>query len=208
MPTLNFTVDAALLEDRGKRLVGRPSTALAELIKNSYDADATLVRVLMDTQAPGKIVVSDNDRGMTIEEFSSLWMRLGSTHKTKERVSRRLRRPLTGSKGVGRIAAQLLSHHMRIESVSHSRLTERLEASLNWDEAVKAGDLVSVQVKYDLKKLGSPASPGTSVVMSKLRQPWTEDDVSNLARDVWRLQPPFRGRGGFPQRFRDSVRGD
>lgn len=39
----NFTVDAALLRELGERLVGKPHIALAELVKNSYDADATEV---------------------------------------------------------------------------------------------------------------------------------------------------------------------
>ena len=40
-----FTVDAELLRELGERLVGRPHIALAELIKNSYDADATKVEI-------------------------------------------------------------------------------------------------------------------------------------------------------------------
>ena len=36
-----FTVDAALLQELGERLIGRAHIALSELIKNSYDADAT-----------------------------------------------------------------------------------------------------------------------------------------------------------------------
>ncbi|GAP07448.1 hypothetical protein ATHL_02330 [Anaerolinea thermolimosa] len=46
MPSkINFSVDARLLQELGEGLVGKPSTALAELIKNAYDADATLVKV-------------------------------------------------------------------------------------------------------------------------------------------------------------------
>jgi hypothetical protein len=37
-----FDVDAALLQELGKRLVGRAHIALAELVKNAYDADASL----------------------------------------------------------------------------------------------------------------------------------------------------------------------
>ena len=41
MPTIPFTIDAELLRELGERLVGKPHMALAELIKNGYDADAT-----------------------------------------------------------------------------------------------------------------------------------------------------------------------
>lgn len=37
----SFTVDTHVFRELGALLVGRDSTALIELIKNSYDADAT-----------------------------------------------------------------------------------------------------------------------------------------------------------------------
>ena len=40
-----FTVDTHLFRELGELLVGRDSTALIELIKNAYDADATEVIV-------------------------------------------------------------------------------------------------------------------------------------------------------------------
>ena len=40
-----FTVDTHVFRELGELLVGRDSTALIELIKNAYDADATLVVV-------------------------------------------------------------------------------------------------------------------------------------------------------------------
>ena len=39
-----FTVDTKFFRELGELLVGRDSTAWVELIKNAYDADATLVR--------------------------------------------------------------------------------------------------------------------------------------------------------------------
>ena len=41
---LAFDVDAALLVELGERLVARRSVALAELIKNAYDADSDRAR--------------------------------------------------------------------------------------------------------------------------------------------------------------------
>jgi hypothetical protein len=40
-----FTVDTHLFRELGELLVGRDSTALVELIKNAYDADATEIIV-------------------------------------------------------------------------------------------------------------------------------------------------------------------
>lgn len=65
-----FEVDAGLLFQLGERLVARPSIALAELIKNAYDADATRVTVRLEnvTTESGAILISDNGTGMTFEQ--------------------------------------------------------------------------------------------------------------------------------------------
>jgi hypothetical protein len=61
----------------GERLVGQSHIALAELIKNSYDADATVVEV---TVRPDSIIVSDDGHGMDFASFKNFWMRIGSPH--------------------------------------------------------------------------------------------------------------------------------
>jgi len=94
---IEFSVDAALLKELGERLVGKPHIALAELVKNSYDADATKVRISFDKDA---IEVTDNGDGMSRGEFRNFWMRIGTTHKQLSPTTR-LNRTVSGSKGVG-----------------------------------------------------------------------------------------------------------
>ena len=68
-----FTVDTHLFRELGELLVGRDSTALIELIKNSYDADATEVIVHgenLDNPEQGRIVILDNGTGMTRDQFN------------------------------------------------------------------------------------------------------------------------------------------
>ena len=61
MTQLPFTIDAKLLRELGERLVGKPSIALGELIKNSYDADAKVVDIQFDQSDNGCIVISDSN---------------------------------------------------------------------------------------------------------------------------------------------------
>ena len=103
MPTLTFTVDSALLRELGECLIGRHHVALAELVKNSYDADANAVLINFDPE-DDTIEVIDDGHGMTYEEFKKFWMRIGTPHKSANPLSRKLGRPLTGSKGVGRLS--------------------------------------------------------------------------------------------------------
>lgn len=198
MDTLPFTIDAELLKELGERLVGKPHVALAELIKNGYDADATQVTINF---LPEKdyIKIRDNGHGMTFEEFKKFWMRIGTTHK-KTRQSRNLKRPMTGSKGVGRLAVQFLAKKLHIKTVPMDNNGEWLEAEVNWEEAIKARDLTKVEVFYSLKNTNPPFSHGTLILLSGLKDEWEDDDdknklkrnpVQDLASEIWWLQPPF-----------------
>jgi signal transduction histidine kinase len=193
MPTISFSVDSALLRELGERLVGKPHIALAELIKNSYDADATRVIVRF---VDGEIEVADNGHGMNFQEFKKFWMRIGTPHKQAEGFSRYLKRPVTGSKGVGRLAVQFLGKHLRICTVSRKNPRSELNASVDWDKAVKAGELTRAQAQYSksIRKTTFPGDRpyGTTIVITDLNQLWQKDDFIYLAREIWPLQPPFR----------------
>src|SRR5437868_15160865 len=85
-----FTVDTHLFRELGELLVGRDSTALVELIKNSYDADAEEVTVhgeYLDHPTRGTIVVQDNGVGMNVAQFRNGFLRIAS--RVKEGQDRR-----------------------------------------------------------------------------------------------------------------------
>lgn len=191
MPTLNFTVDAALLQELGERLVGRPYIALAELVKNSYDADASRVTIEMDLEND-RILIRDNGHGMDFKEFKGFWMRIGSIHKKRQKWSRNLKRPLTGSKGVGRLAVQYLARHLEILTTSEKNLHERIRAYVRWAEAVSARDLTEASVNYDEEYSDKGYNQGIEIVLSGLKQKWSSKFIQGLARELWWLQPPFR----------------
>ena len=188
---LTFTVDSRLLEELGERLVGKPSMALAELVKNAYDADAETVHITINRSESGRILIEDNGHGMTTEEFERYWMRVGSQHKRDQKRSKRFRRPFTGSKGIGRIATQMLSQRLRIISVTEATPTRRLLAHLEWATAIKTGDLVNVVVRITEEKLRSPQDHGTTIILEGLHQEWGEGSIRDLAAEIWQLQSPF-----------------
>lgn len=195
MPILNFTVDSKLLEELGERLVPRPSIALAELVKNAYDADAHLVEIEFRPEEDF-IRVRDDGHGMTFEEFRDFWMRIGTTHKAEgDRVSPYLGRHMTGSKGVGRLAVQLLAHKLRLCTVPTETGDGRvvgLVARVDWNKAVKAGELTRAAVKYRKFDTDLLLNHGTELTLVGLKHLWEPDDLKELAREIWYLQPPFR----------------
>lgn len=189
MDTLPFTIDAALLRELGERLVGKPHVALAELVKNGYDADASQVTIKISAD-DRYIEVSDDGHGMTFEDFKNFWMRIGTVHK-RETQSRDLKRPMTGSKGVGRLAVQFLANKLKMKTVPKGNGSEWLEAEVDWEEAIKATDLTEVEVAYNRNSSNPPFPHGTLIRLSGLKDTWAIDSVRKLASEVWWLQPPL-----------------
>lgn len=197
--TINFTVDARLLQELGERLVGKPATALAELVKNAYDADASFAEIVFEpnmvvgTQGEkGEISVRDDGHGMTFEDFRDFWMRVGTTHKADKRTSPDLERQMTGSKGVGRLSVQFLAHRLELKTVPKSGDGTWIWAYVDWDDAVESGDLTSATVIYETRTDVPPFEQGTELRLEWLKQTWNDQDLRELAREIWWLQPPFR----------------
>src|SRR5205085_10805680 len=117
-----FTVDTHLFRELGELLVGRDSTALVELIKNAYDADAIEVTVYgeaLNDHERGFIKIGDTGIGMTEKEFIDGFLRIASRFKEEgTRFSKIYNRRYTGAKGVGRLAAHKLASLLEIHSVS------------------------------------------------------------------------------------------
>jgi hypothetical protein len=117
-----FSVDTHLFRELGELLVGRDSTALIELLKNAYDADATSVVVYGESLShigQGYITITDNGIGMSRPEFEKGFLTIAS--RTKDDHSRRSKvfeRRYTGQKGVGRLAAHKLARLLEVSSSS------------------------------------------------------------------------------------------
>src|SRR5207302_564282 len=101
---------------------------------------------------PDRIEVVDNGHGMNFAEFKNFWMRVGSPHKESQRYSRGLHRPLTGSKGVGRLAAQFLARELELTTTSDSDTATEIVASVNWSNAIRARELTRATAEYTKRK--------------------------------------------------------
>lgn len=196
-----FTVDTHLFRELGELLVGRDSTALVELIKNAYDADATLVTVHgenLGTAGDGQIVISDNGVGMTPGQFERGFLCIASRVKEEgDRRSRRFGRRYTGAKGVGRLAAHKLARFMQVYSIPDLLVNpaeaQSVSAAIDWDlvEArrtlAELEDSEALVVAPEVRPEG--AESGTIMELQRLRREWTPSERSRLFWEVQTFQP-------------------
>jgi signal transduction histidine kinase len=189
----SFTISTALLEELGERLVSKPEIALAELIKNSYDADAHECTIVLGDE---QIVVGDDGHGMTEGQFLKNWMVVSSQSKGALRYSRKYQRTMAGSKGIGRFSARFLGNSVKLESVAFDDLAgarTRIVASFNWEEITRHDSIAEVQIDYTVENVGDTLPLGTTLSITQLRREAQLISASVVKTDILRLTNPITG---------------
>ncbi len=115
-----MTISRLTVDKLGVKLYDKVSAVIAELVANSYDADATEVEVkapmgeFLATKQSGKLIdkkyvieVIDNGIGMTPKEVNDFYLIVGAERRTDTRrgnLSKIYSRKVMGRKGVGKLA--------------------------------------------------------------------------------------------------------
>lgn len=193
---LQFSVDSSLLFQLGEQLVARPSVALAELVKNAYDADASEVVITMENvgDVGGTIVIADNGHGMTFEEIRDGWMRIATSNKQNNPRSRKYARYVTGAKGIGRFAARRLGTRLLLQSIAErteDNLKEAVGVTFEWDRFQPGVDITQIPLEYVRTAVPADRKTGVVLVIENARDTWTESEITALKRDLLSLQSPF-----------------
>ncbi|MCL2482921.1 MAG: ATP-binding protein [Propionibacteriaceae bacterium] len=200
MNSLGFVVDTHLLRELGDLLVGRDSTAIVELVKNGYDADATTVRIHaehLDDPEGAVVTVEDDGNGMTADRFRSAFLRIAGRDKEDGlRVSPRFHRAYTGQKGIGRLASQKIARILEVASYPRSGLFADarvgVTSRIDWEEIDKQDRLD--QLTAGLTVLEVPVTesvpPGTTLTMKSLKRRWMPSDIAKFINELQSAQPP------------------
>ena len=226
-----FSVDTQLFRELGELLVGRDSTALTELVKNAYDADATSVKVIgrgVEHARRGSITVIDDGIGMTADQFRRGYLTIaGRGKESGDRRSLRYGRRFTGEKGIGRLATHKLAHLLEVQSIpgeiKYARGRSRVHAEIDWDAIEQYQTLDEIGgdgLRVDYARLDKARDAGTTVHLSTLRHSWTKRDLADFVIELDVFQPPFLLTGPLPSdlvpetvlldrlQVRDSLRPD
>lgn len=189
---LRFTVEASHINRLGLELVAKRETALSELIKNAFDADATEVSVeLSDFESEGgTLILQDNGSGMSRDVIRDAWMTLSTNSKVGSDKSPKFGRPRAGRKGIGRFATQRLGRSLILESsVSGESIGHRVR--FDWDKQFKAGRKLSA-VWTHIEEFSKPIEThGTTLKIFDLRDSWSEKSLKTVWKSILFLQPPF-----------------
>jgi signal transduction histidine kinase len=166
----HFRVSPSVLGPLGAEQLQDPTLAVLELVKNSWDADATEVTVRVTSD---HVQVEDNGAGMARADFLNKWLVIGASDKRNRTHTDGLR-PIIGEKGLGRLATFAIGRKVRIES-GNSR--ESFSSTVDWAEVMKAESLEThpIRVRRGLGRAG------TTITVEDLRRGWEASDTQLLS---------------------------
>jgi signal transduction histidine kinase len=187
--SVRFVADAAIIPRLGRELVAKQETALAELVKNAYDADATKVNVeLLNAKNNATLRIEDNGHGMNRDQLIQGFMRLASDAKVRVPYSPKYKRLRAGRKGIGRFAADRLGERLILVTQTRSS-NVALKLEINWSAFTQGNSLSSVSSQ--IAEIPKQRSSGTTIVIANLRDTWSEAEVRRVFRYISGLLQPF-----------------
>ncbi|WP_140487050.1 sensor histidine kinase [Flavobacterium sp. GSA192] len=188
---IRFSVDAGVIDRLGRELVARQETAVSELVKNAYDADATKVDIKFENSdnIGGTLYIEDNGTGMTRDQLIKGFMRISSTSKVHNPLSDTYKRKRAGQKGIGRFAVQRLGEKLTITTQTMDS-DEALVVTINWNDYSNDIDLFSVNNKINTKTNKSRES-GTTLKIELLKDKWSEASIRRIYNYVGDILQPF-----------------
>ena len=218
---LHFKFDVSTFRLLGRELITDRITALFELVKNCYDANAENVQLTFENLNPlcpeSRIIIEDNGLGMSFEDIRDKWMVIGTSSKRRNRTSPSpYNRIVAGKKGVGRFAVDKLGGKLVMKTkkkgspVWHCLETdwtkyaeeENRQLELDFENSSKKQKLFT---DIDNKYWTEPADvgvQGTRLEISSLNDIWLENDVRRAYRELSKIvKPSSNSRYPFNIRF-------
>lgn len=154
------------------------ATALYELIKNAYDADAEWVKIEIDTinaatleklhfkaSSKGFITIEDDGIGMSWEDVQGKWMNFSLSGEQKLKDETRKKRIPVGGKGIGRMSSARLGNCVELFTTT-SQHDKTNHVAINWDQLIEGR--VAVNVPLFSEQLDSTDSKRTMLYIFPL----------------------------------------
>ncbi|MFI8995276.1 ATP-binding protein [Streptomyces sp. NPDC053542] len=118
---LQIQFHGRVIEHLGIDMYQSPVAAIAELVSNAWDADATEVSISLpiNVRSGSEILISDNGDGMTLPQCQDRYLKVGYNRRVEQGAEKTLAgRPVMGRKGIGKFAGFGIADLVDVETVS------------------------------------------------------------------------------------------
>jgi signal transduction histidine kinase len=177
-----FKISSALKNLIGSDLITDNFVAVFELVKNSFDAKATEVKITFNdiNSNDAKIVIQDNGKGMDYNDLTEKWLFLGYSAKRDGSEDYRDKiksgRVYAGAKGVGRFSCDRLGKYLNLITKSDSPNSRIENIFVDWKKFEE-------NQKIEFKEI-----PVIHRILDKTKYDLTQGtilEITDIAPDFW-----------------------
>lgn len=203
---LFFSVSSGLKSIIGSDLILDDFIAVFELVKNSYDAHATSVKLIFEED---KITISDDGKGMDFNDIKNKWLKVAYSAKKegeedKELASKEFAdyrskiipsKYFAGAKGIGRFSSDRLGQALILTTRKALKNSKLEQLSVDWGDFEL--DPHKRFEEVEITRIAHPKSPsskftnGTILEISQLRSSWSRKKLKDLKHSLEKLINPF-----------------
>lgn len=176
-----------IIDSIGKNLIIDEISAIVELIKNSYDADAENVIINLEKNEEDLIItIEDDGHGMSLQTVEDNWMVPATSYKKNNKYSPLKNRRVLGEKGLGRYSVAILGNFLRLETIKDN---EKTTLELDWDNIKKYKYLD--EIEFDINTQKTCEKNGTKLIIKKKNYSiWSENKKLELEKELRKLLSP------------------
>ena len=167
MEELKYIIeDSTIAELLGVQNFTNKESAVLELVKNAFDAQATELNIIFNRD---ELIIEDNGNGMNAADIKRHWMHIGKSNKDYDILDKNnKRRVLAGSKGIGRFALSRLGSNIQLYSQKEDLKNKSVLWITDWNRST-------------LQENDSFTTCGTKIVIQDLRDKWNKTSIDRLA---------------------------
>ena len=167
--SLELKFDPKTIEHLGVKMYSTLPPALAEIISNAYDADASevVVEFLEQNGTPTAITITDNGIGMSLHDIQTKFLVIGRNRRQidGDKPSVKFQRLPTGKKGLGKLALFGIAKSITVDTIQNN-LRNRFH--LNYEDLLASNEVYNP--KIDITDRRTTSDPKTIIQLNELKR--------------------------------------
>ena len=212
-----FKISSGLKNLIGSELITDNFVAIFELVKNSFDADASEVNITFENiySSNAKIIIQDNGKGMDYNDLINKWLFVAYSAKKDKtedfdyRNQIKSNRQYAGAKGVGRFSCDRLGQFLNLITIKNKVNSKIENISVDWKkfEENQIEEFIRIPVEHNVitqNKYG--IEHGTILEISGINtEEWNRDELKKLKDKLSKLIRPDLNKSAKENPFNINI---
>jgi hypothetical protein len=163
---LVMSFDPKTIEHLGVQMYSTLPPVIAEVVANSYDADAENVSISLDDVGQKSIIINDDGHGMLFKDINEKFLTIGRNRRKEDDGERspKKRRPIIGKKGIGKLSFFGVAKRIEVQT---ARDGKRNAFVLDWDEIMQSSGQYNPKLLSG-KDESTKVKNGTRVILTEI----------------------------------------